>query len=153
MSANVEQMLVLRNLSQMYNLTGNVNTAHKILTIAVNIEDPTADPEVRLMNQLMICDLQLDAGELGEPIQMITKIRREAEERGIRRIVLFSDMLLIRAQSATHQANASAEAFDRYRDGVCQLEAFVSDAQRAETQRVADSQVFSLSQELSPTST
>ena len=101
----------------------------------------------------MICDLQLDSGGLGEPIQMITKICREAEERGIRRIVVFSDMLLVRAQSATHQANASAETFERYREGVRQLGAFVSDAQRAETERFANSQVCSLSQELSPTST
>ena len=92
-SATIEQAMVLRNLSMALMRMGNYVSARKILTMAINLEDPVADPEVKLMNQLILCDLQLRTGALDEPLRKLAEIRKEAEARGIGRIVVFSDMV------------------------------------------------------------
>ena len=114
-SATIEKVLILRSLAMTFMSKGNYEPAIRILTIAVNLEDPETDPEVKLFNQILICDMQLRNGSLGEPLRKLAEIRQAAEERGINRMVLLSDMITAIYQISSYQLESATKTIDRVR--------------------------------------
>ena len=108
-SATIEQTIILRNISSSLIKLGNFESARKIITMAINLK---ADSEAKLMNQLILSDLQLQEGAIDEPLQKLAQIRKEGEERGFSRIVIYSDMLTFRAKMSINQVTSGTEVFE-----------------------------------------
>ena len=112
LSTTTEQVIKLRDISFVFIKLGNLESARKIITMAINLDDPVADPEVKLTNQLILCDLQLQAGAIDEPIEKIEQIRKESKERGISRIVVMSDIVSARTKLSIHQVKSGNEILE-----------------------------------------
>ena len=138
-----EKGKILMNISSALINLGNFESARKILTMAINLEDSLAYPEVNLMNQVILCDLQLQAGALDEPLQKLAQIRKRSEERGIRNIVVFCDMLISRTKISIHQAKSGNALLDNLRP-------LLTDTQGAEIDYLFNSEILTNAEALSP---
>lgn len=97
---------VLRYIAKCHRKMGNFNKARKVLTMALNIHDPIADPDEKLFNRTAMCQLQLDSKDIKAPVRTLEQIRNEAEQHGKWEIALKAENLLHRTHrfiySSTH---------------------------------------------------
>ena len=151
LSTTIEQVIKLRDISSVFIKLGNLESARKIITMAINLDDPVADPEVKLTNQLILCDLQLQAGAIDEPLEKLAQIRKEAEERGINGIVLLSEWHITYAKASINHIGAAKEMLDKIRKTLRQPGALANDTQRADMEHYVNCVAAGLSQHMLPT--
>lgn len=157
-SPNIELSIVFKNIALCYCpwLYQNNEKARKYLSMALIIDDPKADIEIKLRNKLEICEIQQNNfGVNSESVEILNKIHREAETRGLKSIALYANALLFKALGDLGNFESVSESLERIRELIAQPEvrSFLTDEELSDFEQLESNRVSSIFRQMSPTYT
>lgn len=154
-SITIGKSRVLLDITTCYIDMENFESARKIVKIALCIEDPMADPEVKLNTRIKNCELRIIDGDYYLQIPVLKQISREAEAGGLSKVFSAADKL-IRTAMAQNNSLLEMPLLDRVKTVRQYLDKWgtrVSEEHRSDYELFLNSWFGHIAREFFPTAT